>query len=94
MTREERIEYVNNWKKDNDIFLCNALGLEDGLQYKFLMVFFHCTIHIKEASTFFSRSHPGGHGQHELHEIHTIFSVCNLSKWYHVGIRICHVVWQ
>jgi hypothetical protein len=27
---------VNNWKKDYDIFLCNALGLEDGLPYKFL----------------------------------------------------------
>jgi hypothetical protein len=28
---------VNNWKKDNDVFLCNALGLEDGPPYKFLM---------------------------------------------------------
>jgi hypothetical protein len=27
---------VNNWKKENDIFLCDALGLEDGPQNKFL----------------------------------------------------------
>jgi hypothetical protein len=39
-TRQENNEYVNNWKKDNDIFLCDALGLEDGLQYKFLMGIF------------------------------------------------------
>jgi hypothetical protein len=35
MTRDKRREYVNNWKKDNDVFLCNKLGLEDSLQYKF-----------------------------------------------------------
>ncbi len=37
MKRREKIEYVNNWKWDNDIFLCDAFGLEDGPQYKFLM---------------------------------------------------------
>ncbi len=31
---------MNNWKKDNNIFLCNALGLEDSPQYKFLMGIF------------------------------------------------------
>jgi hypothetical protein len=36
MTRNKCQEYVNNWKKDNDIILCKALGLEDGPQYKFL----------------------------------------------------------
>ncbi len=49
--------------------------------------YFHYTIHIKEASTFFARSLTGGRGPHELQEIHTIFSVCNHSKWYHVGTR-------
>jgi hypothetical protein len=37
MTTDKHRDYVNNWKKDNDVFLCNPLGLEDGLQYKFLM---------------------------------------------------------
>jgi hypothetical protein len=32
----EKIEYVNNWKKDNDAFLCDAFGFEDGPQFKFL----------------------------------------------------------
>jgi hypothetical protein len=36
MTRQEKNQYVNNWKKENDIFLCDALGLEDGPQYMFL----------------------------------------------------------
>jgi hypothetical protein len=36
MTRDKRREYVNNWKKENDIFLCIVLGLEDSLQFKFL----------------------------------------------------------
>jgi hypothetical protein len=36
MTRQEKVDYVNNWKKDNDIFLCDALGLEDSPQYQFL----------------------------------------------------------
>jgi hypothetical protein len=32
MTRQEKLEYVNNWKKENKIFLCDALRLEDGPQ--------------------------------------------------------------
>ena len=36
MTRQEKLEYINNWKKENKIFLCDALGLEDGPQYNFL----------------------------------------------------------
>jgi hypothetical protein len=40
MYRDEKVEYVNNWKKDNDAFLCDAFGLEDGPQFKFLMGIF------------------------------------------------------
>jgi hypothetical protein len=40
MTRQEKVEYVNDWKNENKIFLCDALGLEDGPQYKFLMGIF------------------------------------------------------
>ncbi len=34
MSRDEIVEYVNNWKKDNDTFLCDAFGFEDGPQFK------------------------------------------------------------
>ena len=37
MSRDEKVDYVNNWKKDNDAFLCDAFGFEDGPQFKFLM---------------------------------------------------------
>jgi hypothetical protein len=40
MSRDEKVEYVNNWKKDNDAFLCDAFGFEDGPQIKFLMGIF------------------------------------------------------
>jgi hypothetical protein len=40
MTRQDKVDYVNNWKKENEIFLCDALGLEDGPQYQFLMGIF------------------------------------------------------
>jgi hypothetical protein len=36
MTTQEKVDYVNNWKKENKTFLCDALGLEDGPQCKFL----------------------------------------------------------
>jgi hypothetical protein len=36
MTRQEKVYYVNNWKKENDTFLCEAFGLEDGPQFQFL----------------------------------------------------------
>jgi hypothetical protein len=36
MSRDEKVEYVNMWKKDNDAFLCDAFGFEDGPQFKFL----------------------------------------------------------
>jgi hypothetical protein len=51
MTRDKHQEYVHNWKKGNEIFLCNALGLEDSPQYKFLMNI-DCSIHIEKSSTF------------------------------------------
>jgi hypothetical protein len=40
MSRDEKVEYVNNLKKDNDAFLCDAFGFEDGTQFKFLMGIF------------------------------------------------------
>ncbi len=36
MSRDEKVEYVNNWKKVNDAFLCDTFGFEDGPQFKFL----------------------------------------------------------
>jgi hypothetical protein len=36
MSRDEKVQYVNNGKKDNDTFLCDAFGYEDGPQFKFL----------------------------------------------------------
>jgi hypothetical protein len=35
MSRQEKNDYVNNWKRDNDTFLCDAFGFEDGPQFKF-----------------------------------------------------------
>jgi hypothetical protein len=40
MTRHEKVNYVNNWKKDNYTFLCEAFGFEDGPQFQFLMGIF------------------------------------------------------
>jgi hypothetical protein len=40
MSRQEKVDYVNNWKKDNDTLLCDAFGFEDGPQFKFLMGIF------------------------------------------------------
>jgi hypothetical protein len=36
MSRQEKINYVNKQKKDNNTFLCDAFGFEDGPQFKFL----------------------------------------------------------
>jgi hypothetical protein len=36
MSRQEKNDYVNNWKKDNCTVLCDAFGFEDGPQFKFL----------------------------------------------------------
>ncbi len=36
MTRQEKVDYVNDWKKDNDTFLCEAFGFEDSPQFQFL----------------------------------------------------------
>ncbi len=40
MSRQEKVNYVNNWKKDNDTFLCDAFGFEDCPQFKFLIGIF------------------------------------------------------
>jgi hypothetical protein len=46
MSRQEKVNYVNNWKKNNDTFLCDAFGFEDGLQFEFLMGIFISTFNI------------------------------------------------
>jgi hypothetical protein len=40
MSRDEKVECVNNWKKVNGTFLCDAFGYEDSPQFKFLMGIF------------------------------------------------------
>jgi hypothetical protein len=40
MSRQEKVNYVNNWRKNNDTFLCGAFGIEEGPQFKFLMGIF------------------------------------------------------
>jgi hypothetical protein len=36
ISRQEKVDYVNNWKKDNDTFPSDAFGFEDSPQFKFL----------------------------------------------------------
>ncbi len=36
LSRQEKVDYVNNWKKDNDTFLCDAFGFEDSPQFEYL----------------------------------------------------------
>jgi hypothetical protein len=52
MSRDEKAEYVNNWKKDNDAFLCDAFGFEDGPQFKFLTGIFISPFTTKEQFSF------------------------------------------
>ncbi len=52
MSRDEKVKYVNNWKKDNDAFLCDAFGFEDGPQFKFLMGIFISSSTTKEQFLF------------------------------------------
>jgi hypothetical protein len=40
MSRQEKVDYVYNWKKDNDTFLCDAFGFDDDPQFQFLMGIF------------------------------------------------------
>ncbi len=94
MTRQEKLEYVNNWKKENKIFLCDTLGLEDGPQYKFLMGIFISPSTSKNQVPFLQEVLQADATHMSFWETHTIFSVFNHCKWYYVGTRICHVVWQ
>jgi hypothetical protein len=52
MSRQEKVNYVNNWKKDNDTFLCDAFGFEEGPQLEFLMGIFISPSTSKEQAPF------------------------------------------
>ena len=52
MTRQEKVDYVNNWKKENGTFLCEAFGLEDGPQFQFLTGIFISSSTSKEQVPF------------------------------------------
>jgi hypothetical protein len=52
MTRQEKVNHVNNWKKENGTFLCEAFGLEDGLQFQFLAGIFSSPSTSKEQVLF------------------------------------------
>ncbi len=55
MSRQEKVDYVNNWKKDNDTFLCDTFGFEDGPQFKFLMGIFISPFTSKEQFPFLQK---------------------------------------
>jgi hypothetical protein len=94
MFRQEKVNYVNYWKKDNDTFLCDAFGFEDSLQQlKFLMSIFISPSTSKEQFPFLQEVLQAD-GPHELGEIHSIFSVWDQCKSNYVSIRICFVVWK
>jgi hypothetical protein len=52
MTRQEKVNDVNNWKKNNDTFLCEAFGFEDGPQFQLLTDIFISPSTSKEQVSF------------------------------------------
>ncbi len=52
MSRQEKVDYVNNWNKDNATFLCDAFGFVDSPQFKFLMGIFISPFTSKEQFPF------------------------------------------
>jgi hypothetical protein len=66
MLQFERREYVNKWKLERNIFLNNTLGMEDGLQFKFLMGILIAPTTSKKQLPFFAGSHPCHRGSHGL----------------------------
>jgi hypothetical protein len=74
MSRDEKVEYVNSWKKDNDAFLCDAFGFEDGPQFKFLMGIFISPATTKEQIPFVQEVLQADAAHRSFGE-YTIFSV-------------------
>jgi hypothetical protein len=37
MDKAEQLKFIKRWKTDNDVYLNNVFGMEDGLQFLFLM---------------------------------------------------------
>ncbi len=93
MSRQEKVNYVNNLKKDNDTFLCDAFGFEDGPQFKFLMGIFTSPSTSKEQFPFLQEVLQVD-AAHMSFGKYTLFSVWDQCKWNYVSIRICLVVWK
>jgi hypothetical protein len=54
-TRQEKVDHVNNWKEENDTFLCEAFGFEDGPQFQFLTGIFISPSTSKKQSPFLQK---------------------------------------
>ncbi len=76
MSRQEKLEYVNTWKKDNDTFLCNTLGIKDGPQYKFLMGIFISPSTSKNQVPFLQEvlQADAAHMSFGKHTLHSVYS--------------------
>ncbi len=92
MSRNEKVEYVNKWKKDNDTFLCDAFGFEDGPQFKFLMGIFISPSTSKKQFPFLQEVLQAD-AAHMSFGKYTLYSVWDQCKWNYVSIGICLVVW-
>jgi hypothetical protein len=93
MSRDEKVEYVNNWKKDNDAFLCDAFGFEDGPQFKFLTGIFISTSASKEQFHFLQESLQAD-AAHMSFGKYTLYSVYGTNvNGTMSSIRICLIVW-
>jgi hypothetical protein len=74
MSIQERADYVNKWKKDNDTFLCDAFGFEDGPQFKFLTGIFITPSTSKEQFPFLQEVLQAG-AAHTSFGKYTLYSV-------------------
>ncbi len=86
-SRQEKVDYINNWKKDNDTFLCEAFGFEDGPQFKFLMAVFISPSTSREQVPFLQEALQANAAPMSFGK-YTLYSV------YGTNARICLDVWQ
>jgi hypothetical protein len=94
MSRQEKNYYVNNRKKDNETFLCDAFGFEDGPQFRFLMGISISPSTSKEQFPFLQEVLQADAADMSFGKYSLYPSVWDQCKWYYVGIRICLVVWK
>ncbi len=94
MDKAEQLKFIKEWKTDNDIYLNNVFGMEDGPQFTFLTGILFATSSSKHLVPLLQDviQADGAHASFGKYTL--FFGIRDYSEWEHVTTSLWFTLWK